>query len=233
MNGTPIVVSDVMTRRVVALRTGAAFKDIVRTMQEWRVSALPVLDGAGRVLGVVSEADLLPKEEYSERDVGRYGQVRHFAEARKADGVTAGELMTAPAVTVPPDATIVRAARVMARSGVKRLPVVGSDGTLQGIVSRPDLLKVFLRDDSEIAEDVRCEVVARLFGSQAEEIRIEVRDGVVTLTGRVRETALIPIAARLARAVAGVVDVNCAVSGPPRHPDLDPDLPDPQRPAPA
>ncbi|KOV53592.1 CBS domain-containing protein [Streptomyces sp. AS58] len=229
MNGTPTVVNDVMTHRVVALRTGAAFKDIVRTMQEWRVSALPVLDDGGRVVGVVSEADLLPKEEYSgEGDVSRCGQVQHLAEVRKADAVTAGELMSAPAVTVTPDATLARAARVMARRRVKRLPVVGPDGTLQGIVSRFDLLKVFLRDDSDIAEDVRCEVVARLFGAHAEAIRIEVRDGVVTLVGRVRETALIPLLARLVRGVAGVVDVQCALSGPPRYPDLDPDLPDPQ-----
>ncbi|MYW43437.1 CBS domain-containing protein [Streptomyces sp. SID161] len=228
MKGTPTDVSDVMTRKVVALRTGAVFKDIVRTMQEWRVSALPVLDERGLVVGVVSEADLLPKEEYSEGGTGRYGQ-----EGRKADAVTAGELMTAPAVTVTLDATLSHAARVMARRRVKRLPVVGPDGTLQGIVSRSDLLSVFLRDDSDIAEDVRHEVVGRLFGAHARAIRIEVRDGVVTLTGRVRETALIPLAARLARSVAGVVDVHCALSGPPRHPDLNPDLPDPQRSGPA
>ncbi|MEV7127642.1 CBS domain-containing protein [Streptomyces sp. NPDC093260] len=233
MDGTPTVVSDVMTRRVVALRTGAAFKDIVRAMQEWRVSALPVLDAGGRVVGVVSEADLLPKEEYSEGDVGRYGQVQHLAEVHKADAVTAGELMSTPAVAVTPDATLACAARVMARRAVKRLPVVGPDGTLRGIVSRSDLLKVFLRDDEAIAEDVRDEVVARLFGTPAEAVRVDVRDGVVTLTGRVRETALVPLAARLARAVAGVVDVHCAFDGSPRRPDSDQDLADPQRPAPA
>ncbi|MEU2222877.1 CBS domain-containing protein [Streptomyces sp. NPDC018347] len=232
MNGTPTVVNDVMTRRVVALRAEAAFKDIVRTMQEWRVSALPVLDDDGRVVGVVSEADLLPKEEYGEGDVGRYGQVRHLAEVRKADAVTAAGLMTAPAVAVTPDATLARAARLMARGRVRRLPVVGPDGTLRGIVSRSDLLKVFLRDDSDIADDIRSEVVARLFGTHAEAIRTDVRDGVVTLTGRVRETALVPLAALLARAVAGVVDVRCALSGPPSGPEL-PDSPDPQRSAPA
>jgi CBS domain-containing protein len=232
MPGTPTVVNDVMTRRVVALRTGAAFKDIVRTMQEWHVSALPVLDDGGHVVGVVSEADLLPKQEYSEGEVVRYGRAQHPAEVRKADAVTAGELMTAPAVAVTPDATLACAARAMARRRVKRLPVVAADGTLLGIVSRSDLLKVFLRDDPAIAEDVRREVVERLFGD-AEAIRTEVRDGVVTLTGHVRDTALIPLAARLARAVAGVVDVHCALSGRPRHPDLDPDLPDPQRSAPA
>lgn len=133
MHDTPTVVSDVMTHRVVALRTGAAFKDIVKTMWEWRVSALPVLDGEGRVVGIVSQADLLPKEEYREGDAGRYGQVQHVADVRKADAATAEELMNVPAVTVAPDATLAHAARVMARDGVKRLPVVGSDGRLKGL----------------------------------------------------------------------------------------------------
>ncbi|WP_031174124.1 CBS domain-containing protein [Streptomyces durhamensis] len=229
MNGTPTVVNDVMTRRVVALRTGATFKDIVRTMQEWRVSALPVLDDGGHVVGVVSEADLLPKEEYSEGVQGRYGHVRGFADVHKMEAVTAGELMTTPAVTVAPDVTLARAARVMARSGVKRLPVVDRAGLLKGIVSRSDLLKIFLRDDADIAEEVRHEVVVRLFGIHAEEVDVDVHDGVVSLTGRVRQTALIPLAVLLARTVPGVVDVRGELIGPPRHPDPDPDLPEAQR----
>ncbi|MGW2702737.1 CBS domain-containing protein [Streptomyces sp. NPDC001340] len=229
MNGTPTVVNDVMTHRVVALRTGAAYKDIVKVMCEWRVRALPVLDDAEHVVGVVSEADLLPKEEYSDGDVVRYGQTWDLDEVRKADAVTAGELMNAPAVTVAPDAGLAQAARIVARNRVKRLPVVGRDGTLKGIVSRSDLLKVFLRDDKDIAEEVRREVVVRLFGTHPRAPQVEVHDGVVTLAGRVQSTVLIPLAARLARAVAGVVDVQCALTGPPRHPDLDPDLPDPNR----
>ncbi|MFI9809209.1 CBS domain-containing protein [Streptomyces sp. NPDC052301] len=233
MIGTPTVVNDVMTRRVVALRTGAAFKDIVRTMQEWRVSALPVLDDGGRVVGVVSEADLLPKEEYGEGDPGRYGQGRGFADVHKADAVTAGELMTTPALTVTPDVPLARAARIMARGRVKRLPVVDHAGLLKGIVSRADLLKIFLRDDADIAEEVRREVVVRLFGPHGEGVRVDVHDGVVALTGRIHRTALIPLATHLARAVPGVVDVRGELTGSPRHPDLDPDLPGTQRPAPA
>ncbi|GGN79784.1 hypothetical protein GCM10011579_064640 [Streptomyces albiflavescens] len=226
--GTPTVVNDVMTRTVVALRTGAAFKDIVKTMREWRVSALPVLDDGERVVGVVSEADLLPKEEYREGDLGRHGLVQHLSDVRKADAVTAEELMTAPALTVTPDATLAHAAHVMARSRVKRLPVVAPDGALKGIVSRSDLLKVFLRDDEDIAEDVGRAVVLRLFGTRSAPVRVEVHDGVVTLTGRVHDTDLVPIAVLLARSVPGVVDVRCALSGPRRHPDLDADLPEPK-----
>jgi CBS-domain-containing membrane protein len=233
MDGNPTVVNDVMTHRVVALRTGAAFKDIVKTMREWRVGALPVLDDARHVLGVVSEADMLPKEEYRRGDLDRSGRVQRPADLHKAGAVTAGDLMTAPAITLTPDATLAHAARVMARNRVKRLPVVDPDGALKGIVSRSDLLKVFLRDDADIAEEVQREIVLRLFGTHAEAVRIEVHDGVVTLGGRVHDIALVPLAALLAPAVEGVVDVQCVLTGPPRHPDLDPDVPDPQRAAPA
>ncbi|MGW3354955.1 CBS domain-containing protein [Streptomyces bungoensis] len=227
--GTPTLVRDVMTRRVLALRTGAVFKDIVEAMRAWRVSALPVLDDAGRVVGVVSEADLLRKEEYRGADPLRRREEPRFAEARKADALTAADLMTAPAVTVGPGTGLGQAARVMARSGVKRLPVVAPDGTLEGIVSRSDLLTVFLRNDEDIAGDVRREAVEPLLAAHTGDVRVEVRDGVVTLAGRVPDTALVPLAARLARGVPGVVDVRSALAGPPRRPDLDPDLPDTDR----
>ncbi|MGW7409977.1 CBS domain-containing protein [Streptomyces sp. NPDC054833] len=226
MHGTPHIVSDVMTRTVVALNRQATFKDIVKTMQRWKVSAMPVLEGESRVIGVVSEADLLPKEEFRDGDPGRYTQLRRLADLVKAGAVTAEELMTVPALTVPPYASLGQAARIMALHKVKRLPVVDDEGELQGIVSRSDLLKVFLRDDEDIAEEVRREIVALVFPAPLEPIRVEVHDGAVKLTGRIPDTTLVPITTRLVRAVEGVVDVDCALMGPHRRPDLDPDLPD-------
>ncbi|MFF4054942.1 CBS domain-containing protein [Streptomyces sp. NPDC001668] len=225
MPGTPHTVSDVMTRTVVALGSGRTFKDIVKAMERWRVSALPVVDAEHRVVGVVSEADLLPKEEFRDGDPDRYTELRRLSDLSKAGARVAGELMTAPAVTAPADETLARAARTMAGFRVKRMPVVDADGVLQGIVSRSDLLKVFLRDDEDIARQVRREVVALLFPDPLEPVRVQVRDGVVTLTGRVRDTSVVSVAARLVRAVEGVVDVDCALLGAPRRPDLDPDLP--------
>lgn len=101
----------------------------------------------------------------------------------------------------------------MARAKVKRLPVVDASGTLRGIVSRADLLKVFLRDDEEIAGEVRREVVSFLFPPPDSSVRVEVRDGIVKLGGRVRDTSLVPVAARLVRAVEGVVDVEFELAG--------------------
>ncbi|MDN3058157.1 CBS domain-containing protein [Streptomyces sp. SRF1] len=211
MPETPHIVSDVMTRTVVAVGRDASFKELVQTLGQWRVSAMPVLEGEGRVIGVVSEADLLPKEEYRDADPDRFEQLRRLPDLAKAGAVTAEELMSSPAVTVHPDATLAEAARIMAIRGVKRLPVVDAESKLQGIVSRGDLLKVFLRPDQDIEEEVRRTVVSYLFpGSN---VHVQVREGVVTLGGQLRDTALIPVAARLVRAVEGVVDVECHFRG--------------------
>ncbi|MER6736213.1 CBS domain-containing protein [Streptomyces puniciscabiei] len=208
MYSTPHIVSDVMSHTVAAVGRRAAFKEIVQLMQDWKVSALPVLEGEGRVVGVVSEADLLPKEEFRDSDPDRATQLRRLDDLAKAGGLTAEDLMTSPALTVRADATLAQAARTMAHAKVKRLPVVDDAGMLQGIVSRADLLKVFLRDDDEIAEEVRREVVAHLFPAPVSAVRVEVRNGVVKLTGHARDTSLVPVAARLVRAVEGVVDVE-------------------------
>ncbi|MFF8866800.1 MULTISPECIES: CBS domain-containing protein [unclassified Streptomyces] len=208
MHGFPHIVSDVMTLTVAAVGRRAPFKEVVHLMQDWRVSALPVIEGEGRVVGVVSEADLLPKEELRDGPDRAYLELRQPVDVAKADALTAGDLMSSPAVTVHADATLAEAARMMARAGVKRLPVVDDDDMLAGVVSRADLLKVFLRDDEDIAEEVRREVAVYLFPPPASAVRVEVHDGVVTLTGRIRDTALVPVAARLIRAVEGVVDVE-------------------------
>lgn len=216
MHGSPHIVSDVMTHTVAAVGRKANFKEIVRLMEQWKVSALPVLEGEGRVIGVVSEADLLPKEEFRDSDPDRYTQLRRLSDLAKAGAVTAEDLMTAPAFTVRANATLAQAARTMAHAKVKRLPVVDTRGLLEGVVSRGDLLKVFLRDDEDIAEEVRREVVSYLFRAPSSPVRVQVHDGVVTLAGRVRDTSLVPVAARLVRAVEGVVDVEFELTGPAR-----------------
>ncbi|MGW0205444.1 CBS domain-containing protein [Streptomyces sp. NPDC003233] len=208
MPSTPRIVSDVMSHTVAAVGRRAAFKEIVQLMQDWKVSALPVLEGEGRVVGVVSEADLLFKEEFRDSDPDRATQLRRLDDLAKAGGLIAEDLMTSPALTVRADATLAQAARTMAHAKVKRLPVVDDVGMLQGIVSRADLLKVFLRTDEEIAEEVRREVVAYLFAAPVSAVRVEVRNGVVKLIGHARDTSLVPVAARLVRAVEGVVDVE-------------------------
>ncbi|MFI8823509.1 CBS domain-containing protein [Streptomyces sp. NPDC053431] len=195
-------VSDVMTHTAIAIGRDASYKEIVALMDQWKVSALPVLEGEGRVVGVVSEADLLPKEEFRGVDP----RPDEFDEAAKARAVRAGELMSSPAVTVHADASLAEAARIMARRRVKRLPVVNGIGMLEGVVSRSDLLKVFLRDDEEIEAEVRRAVLggaATLTG-----LDVTVVEGVAVLRGELSDRALVPLVARAVRAVEGVVDVR-------------------------
>ncbi|WP_369249506.1 CBS domain-containing protein [Streptomyces sp. R41] len=213
MYGSPHIVSDVMTHTVVAVSRDAPFKKIVKTMEEWKVSAVPVLEGDGRVIGLVSEADLLPKEEFRNSDPDRFTQLRRLSDLAKAGAVTAAELMSSPAVTVQGDATLAQAARIMAQRQVKRLPVIDSEGMLKGIVSRADLLKVFLRSDEDIAEQIRHEIVAYVFPGPEEPVRVQVADGAVTLTGQADDPSLRSVATRLVRAVEGVVDVKWHLSG--------------------
>jgi CBS domain-containing protein len=212
MQGSPYRVSDVMTRDVVAVDRRALFKDMVERMEQWKVSALPVLEGDGRVIGLVSEADLLPKEEFRDSDPDRLTQVRRLSDLAKAGAVAAEELMSTPAVTVHADATLAEAARIMALRHVKRLPVVNAEGVLEGVVSRGDLLKVFLRPDHDLADEIRRDVLDVLFPAPVEPVHITVVDGVATLTGRVEAAARIPLAVHLVRGVEGVVGVDCRLT---------------------
>ncbi|MFG2447967.1 CBS domain-containing protein [Streptomyces sp. NPDC048512] len=214
MERNPYRVGDVMTHAVVAVGRKALFKDILERMEKWQVSGLPVLEGDGRVIGLVSEADLLSKEALRGRDADRMTRLRSVPELAKAEAVSAEDLMSAPAVTVHAEATLAEAARVMALRHVKRLPVVNDEGVLEGIVSRGDLLKVFLRPDTELADEIRHSVVDAV-GSTAPagSVAVTVDDGVATLTGQVEDVALIPLVARMTRGVEGVVKVDCRLTG--------------------
>ncbi|MER6842110.1 CBS domain-containing protein [Streptomyces platensis] len=214
MAHSPYTVGDVMTRAVVAIGQEARFKEIVEVMERWQVSALPVLAGEGRGVGVVSEADLLPKEEFRAAQPSRLEQARRLDDVRKAGGLTAGDLMSAPALTVHAGDTLAQAARTMAFKSVKRLPVVDGQGLLQGIVSRADLLKVFLRPDEDLAAEIRTEIIGRLCPAAPDRPVVSVTDGVVTLGGTLRDPSLLSVTARLVQAVEGVVDVRFDVTGP-------------------
>jgi CBS domain-containing protein len=202
-------VRDVMTCDVVTVDEDTPFKEITQLLADCRISAVPVLDSDGRVVGVVSEADLLRKEEYPEGPPGgwRFEGRRRRATRAKATGDTAVELMTAPAITVAPDASLAEAARLLHRHQIKRLPVLDPAGPLVGIVSRADLLKVFLRSDDQIAREVRQDVLRRALWVDPDTIDVEVGDGVVTLTGQLERRSLIPITVSLVHGLAGVVDV--------------------------
>jgi CBS-domain-containing membrane protein len=195
-------VQDVMTTGVFAVREGTPIRNVARIMDGRGVSALPVASDGGRVVGMVSEGDLLP------RRIGRpLGPLARAAWRRRAAGRRAGEVMTSPAITIAADAAVVEAARRMVRHGVKRLPVLDRYGKLVGLVSRADLVRAFARPDEELGAEIENEVFERTLRLAPGAVRAEVADGVVTLTGGVARKSLIPITVTLTRQVLGVVDV--------------------------
>jgi CBS domain-containing protein len=199
-------VVDVMTTSVVTIDRLTAYKDIVRLLAEHRISGVPVVSMGRHVVGVVSEADLLTEEDKDARDrMANPGRFRRRSSRHWA--LTAGELMTSPAITIHPDATIPGAARTMNAHHIRRLPVVDEEGRLIGIVSRRDLLCVFLRPDADIAREVR-QIFDEVLHDDPASVTTTVKNGVVVLTGGLgAEPGLVSIATRLAWSVDGVVDV--------------------------
>lgn len=210
-------VRDIMTRRVVAVRRDASFKEMAAMLRSSRISAFPVVDDAGRVVGVVSEADLLVKEAVQADGTSVLAALRHFKEEDKAAGVTAGDLMTGPAITIGPDAPVAEAARLMYDRRVKRLPVVNSGGLLVGIVSRVDVLSVFDRPDEQIRHEVLHQVLPDVLDEGASRFDVTVRDGIVTVAGRLRADRDGRAIIEAVRHVQGVVAVRDRLSRPGEH----------------
>ncbi|GAA4039478.1 CBS domain-containing protein [Nonomuraea soli] len=210
-----VKVNDVMTCEVVAVNEKAAFHTVAELLIQTSVSGVPVIDADDHVVGVISEADLLRKEEFKQQYYGDdyrpplRARLRHLTDHErggydKSLGETARDLMTSPAVVTIRDTPVVAAARLMDRHGIKRLPVVDADGKLIGIVSRRDLIRVFVRDDQAIKE----EVVRGLPLHAVAKIDVAVADGIVTLTGQVDKYSQALFAARHAENVDGVVGLR-------------------------
>jgi CBS domain-containing protein len=204
------LVKDLMTTQVVTIGPTTPFKEIVARLANQRVSAVPVVDDDGRVLGVVSEADLLLKEEFPDpdADIPLFWTKRRRLERDKAAGATARDLMSVAVVSIAPEATVAEAARRMHTAKVKRLPVVGAGGRLVGILSRADLLKVFNRPDRAIRREIMDEVIVGEFLMNPSRFFIHVDDGVVVLQGRVERHSLVPYLVRAVHGVEGVVRVQ-------------------------
>ncbi|GAA3044202.1 CBS domain-containing protein [Actinokineospora globicatena] len=201
-------IENVMVTDPAAATPETGFVDLVRLMTERGVGALPVVDADGHVLGVVSESDLIAKESVRERPRAALALLHRHAERVKSRGTTAGELMTSPAVTVPRDATVPHAARLMADHRVRRLPVVDADGVLVGVVDQGDLLRVFLRPDDAIAEEIAAEVFLRAMGLSPAGVAIRVDAGLVHLDGQVERRSWVAVIDSLTRSVDGVVDLR-------------------------
>ncbi|MET7519309.1 CBS domain-containing protein [Streptomyces sp. NPDC005480] len=180
-------VADLMTPSAITVQRGTAFQEVARLLNEFGITALPVVDDAGHPVGVVSEADLLQ---------------RHGSGTDTAD-----DLMTSPAITAHPAWSVVRAARLMRKNKIKRLPVIDDGNHVIGVVSRSDLIQLFLRRDHAIQEEILEDVLTRTLRISPSALTVGVVDGVVTLSGSVPRSSLVPIVLRLCQGVDGVVDV--------------------------
>lgn len=203
-------VGDVMTRDVVSARPDTGYRDLVRTLAERGISAVPVLDPDGRVLGVVSEADLLRKVEFrGNSEPPKVFEGRAARQARvKSEADRAADLMTAPAITIRPETSLPEAAKLLDANDIKRLPVVDGDGRLVGIVSRADLLKVHLRTDDQILQDIQQGVLTQTLWIDPKSLDVGVSSGAVTLRGKVDRKSTAALVGNLCAGVAGVTDVR-------------------------
>jgi CBS domain-containing protein len=201
-------VRDVMTRRVISVREDASFKEMADMLRRTRISAFSVVNDANRVIGVVSEADLLVKEAVQATGTSIVAALRHVREEDKATGVTAGDLMTRPAITVGPDASVAEAARITYDRRIKRLPVVDPAGRLLGIISRADVLAVFSRPDEEIRDEIAHRVLPAAAISKSADLDVTVRDGIVTISGAPQTEQATHVLLDAVRHVQGVVAVR-------------------------
>jgi CBS domain-containing protein len=202
-------VCDVMTVRVHVASPETPFKFLVRLIEENRVSAIPIVDRHGVPVGIVSESDLLLKEQRHELESGHdlVHPRRRRDQRAKAAGTDASAVMTSPPITVTTGTSLADAARLMQERNVRRLVVVDERGRIAGIVSRSDLLQVFLRTDEELREEIVSELIPALIWPAPEGLGVDVSWNVVTLSGEMDRKSDAERLIRLASQLDGVVEV--------------------------
>jgi CBS domain-containing protein len=212
-----LTVRDVMTQPVVSVQPGATIREVARLLVDHRISGLPVVDVNGVVLGVVSEADLLVKEQGANavrhRPLARFLGESSASQAQlaKLAAVSAGDAMTAPAVTIEPDRRVTEAAGTMIARGINRLPVVEGQ-RLVGIVTRADLVRAYVRSDDELARAIREDVLLRVLSLEPALFTVVVKDGIASIKGRVERRSTAEMIDRVIRTVPGIVDVQADVT---------------------
>jgi CBS domain-containing protein len=211
-----MTVRDVMTRDVISVRPEAPLKDVARLLVAHRISGVPVVDADGVVLGIVSEADFLLKGQGASA-AHRRPLERLFADDRatreriaKAEASTAGEAMTTPAIMIEAGRPVAEAATMMVDHRVNRLPVTDQGGIV-GIVTRADLVRAFVRSDEQLLLAIREGVLRRTLGIDPDGVDVEVRNGVVSISGTVERRSTAELIERVASMAPGVIAVKAVL----------------------
>lgn len=210
-------IGDVMTKDPVTVGPEALLKDVARLLDEHGISGVPVVGIGGVPLGVVSEADILSKEAGADPDTRRrlgrlFGNAPDVEARAKLAARTAGESMSAPAMTARPEQSVAEAARTMIERGVNRLPVVDQSGSVVGIVTRADLVRAFTRPDDEIRREVEQDVILGSLWTPPGRVSVTVKNGEVTVEGRLETKLDAELLPRLVERVPGVVSVVANLS---------------------
>ncbi len=209
-------VKDVMTTEVATIGPESSLKDAAIELATRRISGMPVVDGEGHVLGVVSEADILAKEGDERRGGGGFLQWLIDPEdpwlTSRFDAVTVDEAMSKPARTIGPDRPLAEAATVMLEESINRLPVIDADNRLIGLVSRGDLVRAFARPDTEIQHEIEEDVIRRALWLDPSTVQVTVENGLVTLAGEVSSAAEAELLPTFTRKVPGVVEVSSTLT---------------------
>ena len=208
-------VQDVMTTDVATTTPDALLKDAAVELVRRRISGMPVVDADRRVLGVLSETDILAKEGEEHKGSGFLQWLVDPGDPwvrARFDAVTVDDAMSAPARTIAPDRHVAEAATIMLDEDVNRLPVVDADGTLVGLVSRGDLVRVFARSDEEILQEIEEDVIRKVMWLSPSSVDVAVTNGIVTLAGEVASEADAELLPTFARKVPGVVEVRSSLT---------------------
>lgn len=210
-------VRELMTRPASSVRPDTPLKEVARLLIEHRISGMPVVDESGRVVGVISEGDLLVKEQGADA-VRRRPLARIFGESRetrrqlaKVEARIAGDAMTSPPITIDASRPVTVAAALMVEHQVNRLPVT-EDGRLAGIVTRADVVRAFTQSDAELAEAIREEVLLRAMWLDPARFTVEVSNGVATVRGQVERRSTAAMVERMVAMLPGVVGVTADVA---------------------
>ena len=205
-----MLVRELMSPAVHTFEPGTTLREAGAVLVAKGISGAPVCTADGKVIGVLSESDILFKEHGVDSERGRV--IAWLSEAMAGDLLakqsarTVGEAMTSPAITIRPGVNVAAAARMMTDRGVNRLPVV-DDERLVGILTRADLVRAFSRPDDEIRRELE-EIIQRQLWIPPEYVAVAVEDGHARVTGSVDTRTEAELVAAFASRVPGVVDIQ-------------------------